>query len=102
MSRTKKIIDRWLDRIPNAATAYRTEPVYHAQLQHMLRLFEALDMVMEDEGIDEEKRTRIIRTLVYGAPDEAQALARLADQEARIQEAIRQPPDKSWIQMGQA
>ncbi len=100
MTRTKELIDRWLSRIPNAAAAYRNDPVYHAQLQHMRRLFEALDMVLEDEGIGEQARTRIIRTLVYGAPDEAQALARIADQEAKVQELMRQPPDRSWLQMG--
>lgn len=71
------LIDRWLARIPDADKAYMRDPQYHMQVRWMRRTFTALDLAMEDEGIPEQVRDRILRTLIHGAPDESEALQRM-------------------------
>jgi len=71
-----RLMSRYLNGVADADKAYATDPMYHAQVAWMRRTFTALDLVMEDEGIPEDVRLRVIRTLIYGAPSEAEALER--------------------------
>lgn len=87
-----QLLDRWLARVPEARSALHKDAQYHTQFTFMRRAFTAMDMAMEDEGIPEPVRLRIIRTLVYGAPDEAEALARVERQTAEVERLKWAPP----------
>ncbi len=87
-----RLLDRWLQRMSGSREALRDDARYYAQFSFMRRTFVAMDMAMEDEGISEIIRLRIIRTLVYGAPDEADALARIERQKAEVERLKWAPP----------
>ncbi len=86
-----RLLDRWLERIPEASTAHRHDSTYHAQFTFICRTSVTLEMVMEDEGIPEHVRLRIIRTLIYGAPDETEALARMDGHAAQVERLETMP-----------
>jgi len=71
------LIDRWLTRIPEAAKAYHQDPYYHAQMVWMRRMLTTMDMAMEDEGVPETIRQRVVRVVIFGGPDEVAALVRM-------------------------
>jgi hypothetical protein len=71
------LIDRWLSRIPQAAKAYHQDAYYHAQMVWMRRMLTTMDMAMEDEGVPEVIRQRVVRVVIFGGPDEVAALARM-------------------------
>jgi len=71
------LIDRWLSRIPEAAKAYHQDAYYHSQMVWMRRMLTTMDMAMEDEGVPEVIRQRVVRVVIFGGPDEVQALARM-------------------------
>lgn len=60
------------------------DPIYHFQWEHLRRVLETADMAMEDEGIAEESRSRVIRTILYGAPDEADVERRIQEREQMV------------------
>lgn len=82
MKEIDRMLERWLERFPRARTAHRFDAQYRAQFTFMSRTFTA--MAMQDEGIPEPVRLRIIRTLIYGAPDETEALARMDRMAAEV------------------
>jgi hypothetical protein len=77
MNRTDELIDRYLHRMPGASEAYRNDATYHAQFHFMRRVLTAVDMAMEDEGVPEATRVRVLRSAIYGAPDEWDAEQRI-------------------------
>jgi hypothetical protein len=79
-----KLINQWLYRMPDAAQAYRHDAMYHAQIKWLRRLMVAADMAMEAEGVPEQARDRVVRSLILGAPDESEALARTEQMEKAI------------------
>lgn len=87
--RAEEIIYRYLARMPDARTAYYKDPTYHAHIMLMRRLLSAVDMAMEDEGIEETTRIRVLRCVMYGVPSESEALERMADVDRRTAEAMR-------------
>jgi hypothetical protein len=68
--------------------AARTDPQYNAQWKWLMRMLETADMAMEDEGIPRESRERVIRTILYGAPDPVEADRRI-DERQRTVELLR-------------
>lgn len=72
-SGTDQVISRYLRRMPGAKEAHALDPQYHAQISLLRRMLSVADMVMEDEGVPEEIRLRVIRTIMYGSPDEGAA-----------------------------
>lgn len=84
MTTTDDIINRWLGRMPDARKAYQHDPQYYAQINQIRRWLTTLDMLMEDERIPESTRSRILRALIYGAPDENEALARIERLDNRL------------------
>lgn len=82
-----EMIRRWLERMPQASRAYHEDPTFHAQVSWLRRMLSLLDMALEDEGIGEETRLRVARTVIYGGPDESQALARIEEMQATARRA---------------
>jgi hypothetical protein len=93
--RVDQFIDRWLSRSADASQAYHQDAQYHWQITYLRRTLTAMDLVMQDEGIAEQVRDRILRTLVLGAPDEAAALARVEEMK-RLAESTRLAPPEAW------
>lgn len=91
MTEIDRLLERWLERIPEGRTANLYDAQYRAQFTWMRRAFTAMDLAMEDEGIPEPTRLRIIRTLVYGAPDEAEALARMDRMAVEVEKLATAP-----------
>jgi hypothetical protein len=67
--RAREVIDRYLARYPQADEAARTSAEFAHDVALLRRLLHTLDLVMEDEGVGEPARTRILRTVLYGAAD---------------------------------
>lgn len=78
MSRiVNEAIRRYESRIPNAREAKAADPNYAYQTAVLHRMLEVADMAMEDEDIPAPSRARIIATILYGSPHEADALLRV-------------------------
>jgi hypothetical protein len=84
------VVHRYRARVDDDRAA-RTDPQYNAQWRWMVRMLETADMAMEDEGIDPRSRERVIRTILYGAPDPAEADRRI-DEHLRLVEEMRTRP----------
>lgn len=85
------LINRFLGRMPDAREANHTDPQYRWQITWLRRMLATMDLAMEDEGVPEHVRLRIIRTLVYGAPNEAEALARVEQMKAHAETLAKAP-----------
>lgn len=81
--------ERWADRMPGAHHAYMNDPTTHYQVQLMDAILATVDMAMEDEGVPEDARQRIIRTVVYGSPNPADAEVRIAQQKEAERQMAR-------------
>jgi hypothetical protein len=91
----REAVDRYARRMGiTQRTTEAQDPIYHFQWEHLRRVLETADMAMEDEGIPEESRSRVIRTILYGSPDEADAIRRIAEWDQQI-EALRTMPNVS-------
>lgn len=92
-------IDRYRSRMPGAREAQLNDPQYAHNTAWLQRMLEIADMAMEDEQIPEQSRARVIRTILYGSPDETEALTRIEERAAYI-EALASKPDTWGIRRG--
>jgi hypothetical protein len=76
MTTPREEITRYLQRMPGAREAMHGDPQYHYQVKWLERMFELLNLALEDEGIPEDIRTRVIRNVLYGGVDESEARRR--------------------------
>lgn len=56
-----------------------------------------LAVILEDEGISDETATRIVRSLLYGAPTEAEAELRMQQEKRLMEVAMNQPTTEYLI-----
>ncbi|MER7331693.1 MULTISPECIES: hypothetical protein [unclassified Micromonospora] len=87
-SRVRDELDRYLQRMPNAREARLNDPQYHWQMQWAQRMLELLDLALDNEGIPEDTRVRVIRTVLYGTADESEAMRRIDQTQRLTQEAM--------------
>lgn len=83
---------RYEERMPGTARARNHDPHFNYQttwLRHMLSL---ADVVMEDGGVPVEVRERVVRCLLYGSPNPAEAELRMEQQELLTEALKMQPP----------
>jgi hypothetical protein len=79
----EEAVDRWLHRIPDAHRAYAQDPMYFAQLSQFRTMLGMVEMALEDNDIEPEKRRQVINTVVYGCPNIEPALWRMDEAERR-------------------
>lgn len=93
MSRlVNEALDRFRARMPAPGAAERLDPVYHWKDQWMKRMLSMVDIAMEDEGVPDDVRRRVVRTLLFGAPDETDATLRIEMTEQQKQDLMRMSP----------
>jgi hypothetical protein len=71
---------------------YTQEPGYRLQYDWMRDLLTHLEVILEDEEIAPEKRERILRSVIYGAPTVAEAEQRLRQQKEALERAMTEMP----------
>lgn len=79
------------ERMADTSRARLLDPHFNYQttlLQHVLDL---ADMVMEDEGVPQEVRARVVRCVLYGSPNPVDAELRMRQQEAMTEVLKTQP-----------
>ena len=93
----REAVDRYARRmgLTERSTAAQ-DPIYHFQWEHLRRVLETTDMAVEDEGISESSRSRVIRTILYGSPDEADAMRRIEEHELQVEVLRKMPLPKGW------
>lgn len=84
--------ERWSRRIPGADRIRLSDPIAHFQTHYIDTMLTLADMAMEDEGIPEETRQRVIRTVVYGSPNPADVELRIAQHEENMARILNAPP----------
>lgn len=82
-------IGRYIKRVHGASHAYLNDPTYRASMEQIRRLLQLVETALQTEGVPEETRLRVIRTVVFGAPDEDAVERRLAQHEADMREIQR-------------
>ncbi len=70
-------MSRHLARTPDTRAAYHTDAEYHRQVHTLRHLLGLVDAVLEDEGIPERTRERVVRCVLYGTPDPTDATLRI-------------------------
>jgi len=90
----RDVIERYEQRMPGAGHARQQDAQYAHQWRWMQSMLTVADMAMEDEGVPEDVRARVIRTVVYGGPDVADAELRMELNEAAVKRLAEQPP---WL-----
>lgn len=88
MTNVRDEIDRYLQRMSNAREAMLKDPQYHWQMEWARRNLELMNLALDNEGIPEDIRVRVIRTVLYGTADESEALRRI-DQTQRLMQKAR-------------
>jgi hypothetical protein len=68
------------------------DPQYAAEIHQLTRIFEMLDMAMENEDVPKKTRDRVIRACVFGTPDFVDAEARIIDREQKMKRLMEEPP----------
>jgi hypothetical protein len=64
---------------------FAKDPAYRMHMQVMRDWLHQLGIVLEDEGVPDELAERIIRGVLYGSPNVADAEQRLLDREKMMQ-----------------
>jgi hypothetical protein len=86
---------RFRARMPSPGDAERQDPVYQWKSESMKRLLSMVDIAMEDEGVPDDVRRRVVRTVLFGSPDETDAALRIEMTEQPKQDLMRLPPVRS-------
>lgn len=86
MSLVDREILRYTDRIrtPTLDHVTRNDPQFVAEWVRVKKLLVAVDEAMMLQGISEDTRARVIRTVLLGSPDESDALERMAAREREM------------------
>jgi hypothetical protein len=79
-----RALGRYQERLGDRRT-YLEDPQNHWQWKWIRRMLDITDMAMEDEGVDEHSRERVIRTILYGAPDPLEAEQRIQRQQEMVE-----------------
>ncbi len=80
-----RLIRDHMRRDPNAEEAFLRDPVYSAQLRFLRSMLRLVDEVMNHEGVPAPVRLRVVRAVLYGSPDGADAIVRINDRAAAVQ-----------------
>jgi hypothetical protein len=91
----RSMVSRYVLRT-GGRNALHNDPQYAAEIHQLARIFEMIDMAMENEDIPKLTRDRVIRACVFGAPDYADAEARMVDREEQIKVLIGKPMEAFW------
>lgn len=83
--------ERYRRRMPGAAKAAATDPMYHFQTTWLRSMLDLADMVMEDEGVPPEVRRKVVRGLLYGSPNVADAELRVEQREVMVRHLLETP-----------
>lgn len=78
-----RLVDDHMRRDPNARQAYYHDALYSAQIRFLRGMLRLADEVMEHEGVPERVRERVVRCVIYGTPDGADAVIRIDEHAAR-------------------
>lgn len=62
---------------------YARDAAYRYQADILKDQLRRLEVILEDEGVDDQKRERILRSMLYGVPSAADAAQRMRDQTDR-------------------
>lgn len=89
----------WLDYLVRRGTITHHDEVMAFQEQALADMLVRLEIVLADEDVPPEKITRVLRSLLYSAPTEADALLRMKQQE-RLYEALTGPVPGFFPRMG--
>jgi hypothetical protein len=73
-----EVMDSHRARMPGAAAAGATDPNYQYHWRLMRTILALADIVMEDEDVPVDVRRRVVRGVVYGGPNVADAEHRVA------------------------
>lgn len=77
----RDVISRYLSRFPGAEEAFRYDARFSAEVHLAERLLSLIDMAMEDEGVTEATRVRILRVALYGSADPEAAGRRMVERD---------------------
>lgn len=70
--------DAFMRRYPGAPKAAALDPMFHAETRVLRALLACTDMAMEDEGVPDDIRARVIRSVLFGAmPDVDESAERM-------------------------
>lgn len=79
---------------------YQTEAYYHAQWHLYRQQLNLFDAAMENQDVPKMTRQAVIRMVLFGGPNEAEAIDRLRQQQEAV-EAIKWAPLPSLTIPGQ-
>jgi L-asparaginase II len=72
--------------------ALHNDPQYAAEIHQLTRIFEMLDMAMENEDVPKKTRDRVIRACVFGTPDFVDAEIRMKRNDEQIKRLMETAP----------
>lgn len=84
--------DWYRHNMPGAAKAAATDPMYQFQTTWLRSILDLADMVMEGEGVPPDVRRKVVRGLLYGSPNVADAELRVRQNEVMVQQLRDAPP----------
>ncbi len=85
--RTDDLLDSYLKRVPGSRDAINLDPQFSMQTKWLRRALRLLDIAMEDEGVPEHVRGRVLRVVCYGTAED------VADAQLRISTTSGVTPD---------
>jgi hypothetical protein len=83
--------ERYRCRMAGAGKASATDPMYQFQTTWLRSMLDLADMVMEDEGVPSEVRRKVVRGVLYGSPNVADAELRVEQREVTVRH-LRETP----------
>jgi len=83
--------ERYQRRMSGAGKAASTDPMYQFQTTWLRSMLDLADMVMEDEGVPPDVRRRVVRGVLYGSPNVADAELRVQQHEVMVQHLSETP-----------
>lgn len=84
-----RLVRDHMRRDPNAEHAFLNDPVYSAQVRFLRSMLRLVDEVLNHEGVPAPVRMRVVRAVLYGSPDGADAIVRINDREAAALQLAR-------------
>jgi len=75
---------RYQQRMPDTSWAVRNDPIHNHLVRWMDTMLRLVDLVMEDEGVDAATRAKVIRSVLYGSPNQAEADLRMEQQQLMV------------------
>ena len=89
-------VARYMERDRDTARAYHLDPQVHADVERLRQYVDATERAMADEGVPRQARERVINRIVFGEPEDRDAVYVTRREQMQAMAKMQMPSAEAW------